>query len=366
VNPLLQGTEQTALPGRLNAFYLDGRTIPLQLPIAHQLGLRDNQIIHGTIELRGQTVQLMVNGQWFELPAGLRFRPGEQVWLRANRSAGGWTLKAVDRDGSPSAAAPSAAPPDDSAQPALSRLLALSLRPPMSPTLLDLFAPAALRGLLQSGAGGELAAQVQRLQLSMRGLTPDVLQNAVLSSGFWLEALLGRGQMSPSPDTKSMLRKLIRALGDKETAQVSQLKKAVDDIESAQVESLAAQARGELSFSMVLPFRDANPVEIKFFRPPRRPGQERPPFSVDIHTNNDVLGEIWMKTSVSRAAHVDLMMWALKPAVVRLAQRHSDALAKRLALAGLTMDSFRIFNTARPSLPEGWAAAPGSVLDVIA
>ncbi len=364
MNPLLQGTEQTALPGRLNPFYLDGRTIPLQLPIAQQLGLRDGQIIQAAIELRGEALQLIYNGQWFELPAGLRFRPGEQVWLRANRSAGGWTLKAVDRGASASAA--SVTETDDSAQPPLSRLLTLSLRPPMSPTLLDLFAPAALRGLLQSGASGELAAQAQRLQLSMRGLTPEALQNAVLSSGFWIEALLGRGQLSPPPDAKSLLRKLIRALSDKEPAQVSQLKKAVDDIEAAQVESLAAQSRGELLFSMVLPFRDANPVEIKFFRPPRRPGQERPPFSVDIHTNNDVLGEIWMKTSVSRAAHVDLMMWALKPAVVRLAQRHSDALSKRLALAGLTMDSFRIFNAARPSLPEGWAAAPGSVLDVIA
>ena len=167
-------------------------------------------------------------------------------------------------------------------------------------------------------------------------------------------------------DAKTLLRKLIRALGDKEPAKVDHLKKAVDDIESAQVESLAAQARGELSFSMVLPFADSNPVEIRFFRPPRRPGQEKPPFSVDIHTHNDVLGEIWLKTSISQAAHVDLMMWALKESVVRLAKRHTDALSKRLAFAGLTMDSFRVFHAARPNLPETWSATPGSMVDLSA
>ncbi|MEY4370026.1 MAG: hypothetical protein RL564_1976, partial [Pseudomonadota bacterium] len=95
MNPL-QGTEQTALPGRLNPFYLDGRTITLLLPIAQQLGLRDGQIIQASLEMRGETLKLLYNGQLIDLPPGLRFRPGEQVWLRANRSAGGWTLRAVD------------------------------------------------------------------------------------------------------------------------------------------------------------------------------------------------------------------------------------------------------------------------------
>jgi hypothetical protein len=368
VNPLLQGTEQTALPGRLNPFYLDGRTIPIVLPIAQQLGLRDGQIIQASIELRGETLKLLYNGELIDLPPGLRFRPGEQVWLRANRSAGGWTLKAIDTR-APVAANNAPLPPVDleaAPQAGISRLLALSLRPPMSSPLLNLFQPGVMNGLLQSAGNPELASQFQRMQLSMRGLSPGALQGAVMSSGFWLEALLGRGQPSPAGDAKTLLRKLIRALGDKEPARVDGLNKAIDDIESAQVESLAAQARGELSFAMVLPFADANPVEVRFFRPARRPGQDKPPFSVDIHTTNDVLGEVWLKTSISQAAHVDLMMWAMKESVVRLAKRHSDGLSKRLSLAGLTMDSFRIFHSARPGVPDEWAAAPGSVLDVIA
>lgn len=363
MNPLLQGIEQTALPGRLNPFYLEGRALPLATPVAQQLSLRDGQIIQAVIEARGDYLKLLFNGRLLDLPPNLRFRPGDTVWLRAQQTAGGWSLKPVDAATAQPAAAATATPADGALPPGMSRLLALSLRPPSSPLLMQLFQPAQAAGLLQSAGSPELSALFQGLQLSMRGLTPAALQSAVMSSGFWLEALLGRGQSVAAGDTKSLLRRMIRALGEREGVMVESLRRAIDDIESAQVESVAAQARGELSFSMVLPFRDANPVALKFFRPPRRPGQDAPPFSVDIHTINDELGEIWLKTSVTRAAHVELMMWALKESVVRLARRHSEALGQRLSLAGLTMDSFRIFHAPRPSLPDSWAP-PGAVLDV--
>jgi len=98
VNPL-QGTEQTALPGRLNPFYLDGRAITLLLPIAQQLGLRDGQIIQASLEMRGETLKLLYNGQVIDLPPGLRFRPGEQLaasqsWCRRlDPACSGWSRR---------------------------------------------------------------------------------------------------------------------------------------------------------------------------------------------------------------------------------------------------------------------------------
>ena len=361
---MLQATEQAALPGRLNPFYLEGRALPLATAVAQQLGLRDGQIIQAAIELRGEALKLLLSGRLLDLPPGLRYRPGDQVWLRAQQGAGAWQLKPVDPEATAEALS-TAAPPAASEASGMSRLMALSLRPPMSPTLLDLYQPARLPGFLLAGGDPGLASLFQSMQLSMRGLTPSGLQGAVLSSGFWMEALLGRGQGS-GVDAKSLLRRLLRSLGDREPATATQLHRALDDIESAQVESLAAQARGEMSFAMVVPFFDANPVELKFFRPARRPGQEPPPFSVDIHTHNEVLGEVWLKTSIAQASHVDLIMWAVKGSVARLARRHSDGLAQRLAEAGLKMDSFRVFHAARPNLPQAWAAAPGAMLDVSA
>ncbi|MCE2859574.1 MAG: hypothetical protein LW731_06995 [Oxalobacteraceae bacterium] len=365
---MLSGPEQAALPGRLNPIYLEGRPLQLETPIAQQLGLRDGQVVQASVELRGEVLKLLLNGKLFDLPPALRFRPGDSVFLRAYQGANGWLLKIFDPAAQPAAtaAAPASAPELPAAQINASRLAALSLRPPMSPTLLDVFAPRQAAALLQTTANPELAALFQRMQLSMRGLSSASLQAAVLGSGLWMEALLSRGQSAPATDTKAWLRRMIRALGDKETSVVARLNKAIEDIESAQVESLAAQSRGELSFGMVLPFADANPVQIRFFRPARQPGGEAPPFSVDIHTQNEVLGEIWLKTSITRASHVDLMMWALKGSSVRLAQKHRDALGERLKKAGLTMDSFRIFHAARPSLPEGWSPPAGAMLDVCA
>ena len=367
---MLFGPEQAALPGRLNPIYLEGRPLQLETPIAQQLGLRDGQIVQASVELRGEALKLLLNGKLFDLPPALRFRPGDSVFLRAYQGANGWLLKIFDPTAQPAAtaAAPASAPATElpAAQINASRLAALSLRPPMSPTLLDLFAPRQAASLLQTTGNPELAAMFQRLQLSMRGLSAAGLQAAILDSGFWMEALLSRGQSQPANDAKALLRRMIRALSDKDASIIAGLEKAVDDIESAQVESLAAQGRGELLFSMVLPFVDANPVHIRFFRPARQPGREPPPFSVDIHTENEVLGEIWLKTSITRASHVDLMMWALKGSAVRLARKHSDALGQRLQQAGLTMDSFRIFHSARPSLPEGWTPSAGAMLDVCA
>ena len=180
MNPL-QGTEQTALPGRLNPFYLDGRAITLLLPIAQQLGLRDGQIIQAAFEMRGETLKLLYNGQLIDLPPGLRFRPGEQLWLRANRGAGGWTLRAVDGRGGPGSvqtarSALNAAAADSG----ISRLAALSLRPPTSPTLLSVFQPGVMSGFLQAAGDPALTSLFQSMQLSMRGLTPGALQGAVL------------------------------------------------------------------------------------------------------------------------------------------------------------------------------------------
>ena len=373
---MLSGPEQAALPGRLNPIYLEGRPLALETPVARLLGLRDGQVVQASVELRGEALKLLLNGKLLDLPPGLRFRPGDTVFLRAYQGANNWLLKLFDPaaqpGASPAAAASAAAPASAAAaetataQINASRLAALSLRPPMSPTLLELFAPRQAAALLQTSGNPELAAIFQRMRLSMQGLSANNLQAAVFGSGLWMEALLSRGQSPATADTKAWLRRMIRSLGDKDSAVVSGLKRAVDDIESAQVESLAAQARGEISFSMVLPFVDANPVRLKFSRPARQPGREAPPFSVDIHTQNEILGEIWLKTSISKASHVDLMMWALKGSAVRLARKHSDALGERLLKAGLTMDSFRIFHAARPSLPEGWSPPAGAMLDVTA
>jgi hypothetical protein len=176
--------------------------------------------------------------------------------------------------------------------------------------------------------------------------------------------MLGRGQASSVLDVKTLLRRLIRALGERDSPHKASLQRAIDDIEAAQVESLSAQSRGELAFALVLPFANSNPVDIEFFRASRRRNQkEAPPFTVNIHTDHHVLGELWLKISFVTRSQIDLLVWAIKPATAERARQKVSQLTKALRESGLSLGLFRVFNSARPSVPTG-SSPPGAMLDV--
>ena len=374
----MQGPEQILLTGRVHPISLEVRPLQLENTQARILGLRDGQIIQATLEMRGDSLKLLLNGQLFDLPPGMRLRAGDTVWLRAQARTGHWLLRPLDARSA--AAAEQALPANavETPQPAApqgarpaavhltpSRLQALLLRPPLSSELMGLLQPREAAALLKAVGDAELVALFQRLQLSMRGLSPGAVQSGVLSSGLWLEAMLARGQQGGSPLTvKTLLRRLLQAIGERESPDRARLARAIDDIESSQVDSVRAQSRGELFFSMVIPFSDANPVALEFSRPARRPGRdEEAPFTASLHTRHAMLGEIWLQFRLIGANQVDLMMWALSAETAAAARRQARQLGQLLGKAGLSLGTYRVFNAPRPSaLPA--AAPPGTMLDV--
>ena len=281
----MQGPEQLLLTGRVHPIALEVRPLQLENTLARTLGLRDGQIVQATLEMRGDSLKILINGGLIDLPPGLRLRPGDTVWLRAQARPGSWLLRQVDARAAASAESvdiaatelpPSPQPtrspglPPPTVQRNTSRLQALLLRPPLTSELMSLLEPKELAALLKHVGNDELMALFRQLQLSMRGLSPESLQTSVLASGLWLEALLGNGQLAAVPDMKTLLRRMMRALGEHDAPDQARLSRAIDDIESAQVEAVKAQARGELVFPLVLPFKDANPVELRFSRGRRR------------------------------------------------------------------------------------------------
>jgi hypothetical protein len=336
------------------------------------MGLRDGQIIQGSMELRGESLKLLLNGQLIDVPPGFHFRPGDPVWLKAQSRPGGWWLRLIDSRRAAAATNQSGAGHHEThsatelaATPLTpSRLQALLLRPPMSPTLMSLFEPKEIAALLKSAANEELVHQFLRMRPSMNSLSAGALQNAVQSSGLWIESMLARGQATSVLDVKTLLRRLIRALGERDSPHKASLQRAIDDIEAAQVESLSAQSRGELAFALVLPFANSNPVEIEFFRASRRRQQkEAPPFTVNIHTDHHVLGELWLKISFIGRSQIDLLVWAIKPTTAERARQKVSQLTQVLRESGLSLGLFRVFNSARPSVPTG-SSPPGAMLDV--
>ena len=62
-------------------------------------------------------------------------------------------------------------------------------------------------------------------------------------------------------------------------------------------------------------------------------------------------------------SQIDLIVWAIKPETAASARKKAGELTKVLRASGLTPGLFRVFNSARPSVPAG-ASPPGAMLDV--
>ena len=319
-------------------------------------------------------------------PSHVRSIPDVQVTSKAGEALAAATNK-------PAAAQPPAgvqplAQPDAAVS---ARLSALLSRPPDTSAWAHLFKSGALDQLLKwvtnaaprssaatptlatpTGAAAPLAERFDQwplLNLRMGGLTPRTLRDAMLASGLSAEALLARGDSKGRPDVKTLLRQLMAVLQQGTNAHTV-VKDAFDDIERAQVDAAQALERRELAFSLVLPFSDAEPVNLKFQRHAKRDDAPGHVYTVDVHTQNQRLGELWMRSQIHIQADrtdVALTMWAVRADVAVQARAHVDDLRDELEVAGLGLIEVQVFNAARPNQDGAWTSPDaGTVLDVSA
>jgi len=183
-----------------------------------------------------------------------------------------------------------------------------------------------------------------------------------------MKNLLAQG-LNVDGDPKTIIKQML-ALLEQETVDginskdTNELEQAVRELESAQVQAAQKWLNGELSLHVVLPFVDHEPVDLHFQKPARKPNQEEPPLTVDIHSRSRMLGEIWLNTTITQGTGVDLVMWALRSDVAGLAKQRATELGLELGAAGLNLQSFQIFNAARPLVRTTEAAGSrGSVVD---
>ena len=276
---------------------------------------------------------------------------------------------------------------------------ALMFEPAELSVVFELLMPGAIASLLPQP---QLQSWVQRWnanRLSMASLNPAALKNIVLAQSSSVERqLLGsmtgsnRNSYGNSPsisgssaalaalsqggensgiehDPKTMLRSLSALLErmqpTPETTKLShQLKAATNELESAQVQTAQQLMRGELAFHAVIPFWDADPVDLYFKK--SKSGKDddaEHQLTVDIHSKSRVLGEIWLNTSIKQSTQVDLVMWAVRPEVAELARTNASELGYELGVSGLTLNSFQIFNATKPSEEQMPRPHAGSVLD---
>ncbi len=371
------GAEIVSAANRVTPVALESRTMWVQTPVAQHLGLRDGQIVQALAEVKDQRVRLWLKDFFFDLPNGWVLKDGDKPFLRVNHNASGWGfLIQAYPPGQTSSATPAAAgfglPTSGQTMQALdarhAHLGMLLTQPAGFASLTKLLADMRIG---QWAVQGEMRDMVKRLlqqRSSMAQMNPSMLKKAVMGQARSVENQLVQGQ-TPVDDAKSIIKKMLALLQETSAegvskAQSRELESAVRELESAQAQSAQKWLQGELSLHVVLPFIDAEPVDLHFQRPARKPGHEEPPLSVDIHSRSRMLGEIWLNTVITQNTRVDLVMWALRGEVAHLAQQRSGELGLELGAAGLQLQSFQIFNAPRPLVRAGEGSGTrGSVID---
>ena len=375
------GPELVSAASRIGPVQAENRTVWVQTPVAQQLGLRDGQIVQATVEVRDQRVRLWLKDFFFELPNGSVLKDGDKPFLRVGQNAGSWgfLIQAFPNGQAPAATAtpvnqlfglhPTHTPLASEvvqAEPQSNRLGMLLMHPPGF---------ASFSKLLNDVAQGSLAGQaeigpwLQRLlqqRNSLAQMNPSMLRKAVMGQARSIESILVQGQEA-ADDPKTLLKKLLGLLSEEGNNKevMRQVEDASAEFEAAQAQSAQKMLQGELSLHVILPFVDADPVDLHFQRPPRKKGQEEPPLSVDIHSRSRVLGEVWLNTQISKGNDVDLVMWALRGEVAHLARERTGELGLELGSAGLQLQSFQIFNAQRPLARVGESSGTRcSVIDL--
>ena len=372
------GPDIVSASTRISPVQLESRNLWVQTPVAQQLGLRDGQIVQAVAEVRDQRVRLWLKDFSFELPNGWVLKDGDKPFLRVSNNGGGWgfLIQAYANGQTPGANAATAASGmnhpaglNSPLQSSLNTTLGLLLTQPGG---FESFSSLLNNPVLTSWGGQtELADLVRRLlqqRSSMAQINPMTLKRLVGGQARSVENLLSQG-LPGEDDPKSLIRQILGRLEEETVDGVNkddrnELEKAARELEAAQAQSAQKWVNGELSLHIVLPFVDHEPVDLHFQKPARKPNQEEPPLTVDIHSRSRTLGEIWLNTTISQGTGVDLVMWALRGDVTDMARQRATELSLELGAAGLTLQSFQIFNAPRPlARAVESSGTRGSVID---
>jgi len=374
------GPELVSAASRIGPVQAENRSVWVQTPVAQQLGLRDGQIVQATVEVRDQRVRLYLKDFFFELPNGWVLKDGDKPFLRVSHNAGSWgfLIQAYPNGQAPAATAipvnqlfglnPGSVLHTEAAQPEpqSNRLGMLLMHPPGFATFSKLLSDVAQGSLSTQAEGGPLLQRLLQQRNSMAQMNPSMLRKAVMGQARSIENILLQGQAA-ADDPKTLLKTLLGLLSEEGNNKdvLRRVEDASTEFEAAQAQSAQKMQQGELSLHVILPFIDADPVDLHFQRPPRKKGQEEPPLSVDIHSRSRVLGEVWLNTQISKGNDVDLVMWALRGEVAHLAKERSGELGLELGSSGLQLQSFQVFNAPRPLARVGESSGTrGSVIDL--
>jgi hypothetical protein len=344
---------------------------------ARTLNLKDGQVVQALVQSQAGQSTLLLQGRLIGVTGlpdwgnGLRLRfqaqvlPDGTVLLHPLPALSSVAVPKTASNAEGLARPASPAVPESEGS--FSRLASLLYRQPGQHDLRQLLAPGGLDALIAKLAKpSDLQMQWQGMRLLPEQLSPEVIRLAVIAV-MGSETSIARARKPSANDPKQLLYQCLAALGESaevHNTDLQHIKRAIADLDSAQLSALQAQRAGEMAITVQLPMAKEAPVEIAFERKPATAEQEAV-LSVSVHTNSTDYGELWLKADFHASQQIDLVMWAARDWVIAHAQAEVAALQQQLHAAGLQMRSFHAHQGVRPA-PTPMApvsANPGVVLD---
>jgi hypothetical protein len=354
------GPEQINFVSRPAPVFLEGASaIRITEQVARAIGLQDHQIIRGLIQDRGGVLKLVLNNRDFDWQASKKFKPGDKIDFRVESYSQGRLLQPLALGSEKPVSLESGLGSSALSQP--SRFLSLLYRPEQSSVLSQLFSPTRLDGLLSQGLSGPAGLRIGQLLFSINNISPDMIRSALVNSGLFGEFFLNNN-LSSRVDIKQVLRGLVRSSGLQKTESMS-LDKAIDEIESRQLEGLQAQQNREISYHFVIPFYDSDPVEIHFERGPGDFSQGETDWVINFHTVSSVVGQMWGKSTIKATSDIEMIIWAERQGAALMAEQGESHLNANLKNFGLNLSKFTVLNATRPLIDPS-LTGPGQVVDV--
>lgn len=352
---------------KINPIFLEG-TLKIASAEAKSIGLKDGQIIQAVIENRAEQTKLLIGNKEFELPKNSQFSGESKFQARVSITSNGTTFLT-----------PTALSTGQSQTPTLQ-----SGFTPISPHLMNLLlhtsgfanlshilnSSTLLGNLSQLSGISELISKILGLRASLINISPNQIKSMIYNFGLSTESQLAKRKTLNSSNQKLLLFQLSRILSERGFDPIS-VNRAILDIESSQLDSQQNLQNRDLAFSIMLPFKEFGDVNLSFFRSTPNPPMKDPPYTFNLHTKNDLVGEVWLRAVVEKKININLSMWATQSDTYINAKENFTKLNDLLKDAGLNVVSFEIFNEKRPGKSDEKILnkkkspiSSGSVIDV--
>ncbi len=209
-----------------------------------------------------------------------------------------------------------------------------------------------MNSLLESLTGNRELEEIREILLSrlspVREISGRQIREMLLATGLFLENGLAKGNPGNVFSLKSLLMKLRNSFL-KLGRDSSFLVRAIDDLESLQLETLALQLNGQNGLAWALPFTDEPPVVFKLLE--NKDGQDRKNENSKREWHADIeldMGSSFFSIRCALSSEgLSLICWVPDPELYQFAMDNKNILEARLRDMGVEMLSMAIHHTAR-------------------